>query len=241
MADSVTKASSSPPSPALEGGSLARVARHGHQGGSAMSKFRALLLVTTLIPLAACGPTDVASPGEGTIVTPPAPTPRRRPRRRPPAAGSRPRPARPAPSTAASSAPAGAPASCRAASPPTPRSRTFRASLIRSSGPVNVGTDCGGDPAAPLPACQAATLTIQAGTLLFASAGNDYLVVNRGSRLNAIGTAGSADHLHRARQHVAAPPPMPARACGAASSCSAARRSATATPRSPAARSTASR
>ena len=61
-----------------------------------MSKFRALLLVTTLIPLAACGPTDVASPGEGTIVTPPAPPRAAAARRRPPAAASRPRAARPA-------------------------------------------------------------------------------------------------------------------------------------------------
>src|SRR4029079_6055471 len=56
------------------------------------------------------------------------------------------------------------------------------------SGPVNVGTDCGGDPAANLAGCQTETLTIQAGTLLFASNGSYYLVVNRGSRLNAIGT-----------------------------------------------------
>ena len=33
------------------------------------------------------------------------------------------------------------------------------------------------------------TLTVQAGTLLFGSSGNDYLVVNRGSRINAVGTA----------------------------------------------------
>ncbi|HKX90141.1 MAG TPA: hypothetical protein VJM13_13085, partial [Sphingopyxis sp.] len=57
------------------------------------------------------------------------------------------------------------------------------------SGPVNVGTDCGGSGTAV--GCQAVTLTIQPGTLLFGSAGLDYLAVNRGSRLNAQGTATS--------------------------------------------------
>ena len=48
---------------------------------------------------------------------------------------------------------------------------------------------------------QPVTLTIQAGhPALRAPSGNDYLVVNRGSRLNAVGTAGRADHLHRPRQ-----------------------------------------
>ncbi|MBO9379385.1 hypothetical protein GG804_21665, partial [Sphingomonas histidinilytica] len=57
------------------------------------------------------------------------------------------------------------------------------------SGPVNVGTDIGGDGAAA--GGQRVTLTIQPGVTVFASSGNDYLVVNRGSRLNAIGTASS--------------------------------------------------
>ncbi|WP_296540111.1 hypothetical protein, partial [Rhizorhabdus sp.] len=57
------------------------------------------------------------------------------------------------------------------------------------SGPVNVGTDIGGDGAAA--GGQRVTLTVQPGVTVFASSGNDYLVVNRGSRLNAIGTAAS--------------------------------------------------
>ena len=66
-----------------------------------MPKFRALLLLSIVVPLAACGPNDVASPGEGTLVTPPAAAAARR-RRRPRPAAARPRPAaRPAPSTAA--------------------------------------------------------------------------------------------------------------------------------------------
>jgi len=54
------------------------------------------------------------------------------------------------------------------------------------SGPLNVGTDVGGDGAAA--GGQPVTLTIQPGAVLFGSSGNDYLVVNRGSRLIAQGT-----------------------------------------------------
>lgn len=153
-----------------------------------MTKFRALLLISTLIPLAACGPTDVASPGEGQIVVPPAPPPAPPP---PPPAGG---------GTPAAACPAGGfidrgVVGTRRACELPPRF-TVDTTLQNApgvaysiAGPVNVGTDCGGDTAAPLAGCQQVTLTIQAGTLLFASAGNDYLVVNRGSRLNAIGTS----------------------------------------------------
>jgi hypothetical protein len=57
------------------------------------------------------------------------------------------------------------------------------------AGPVNVGTDVGGS--GTLAGGDAVTLTIQAGVTIFASSGNDYLVVNRGSRLLAVGTAAS--------------------------------------------------
>ena len=67
------------------------------------------------------------------------------------------------------------------------------------SGPVNVGTDIGGDGAAT--GGQRVTLTVQPGVTVFASSGNDYLVVNRGSRLNAIGTA-SAPIIFTARDNV---------------------------------------
>jgi hypothetical protein len=165
-----------------------------------MSKFRALLLLTTMIPLAACGPTDVASPGEGTIVTPPAP-PAPPPPPPPPGGGV------PAASCPAGTVDRGLVGTGRRACELP--SRFTADTTIQNlpgvaysiSGPVNVGTDCGGDPAAPLPACQAATLTIQPGTLIFASAGNDYLVVNRGSRLNAIGTA-AAPIIFTARANI---------------------------------------
>jgi len=154
-----------------------------------MSKFRALLLVTTLIPLAAtlaaCGPTDVASPGEGTIVTPPAPP-------APPPPPSPPPPGTPAASCPAGTIDRGVVGTRRACELP---SRFTADTTLQNlpgvaysiSGPVNVGTDIGGDGTAA--GGQPVTLTIQAGTLLFASAGNDYLVVNRGSRMNAIGSA----------------------------------------------------
>jgi hypothetical protein len=154
-----------------------------------MSKFRALLLVTTLIPLAACGPTDVASPGDGVIVVP-APGPPAPPPPPPPAGGG-------TPAAACPSGPyidrgvVGTRRSCELPSRFSADTTLVNAPGVAYSisGPVNVGTDCGGDTAAPLAGCQAATLTIQPGTLLFASAGSDYLVVNRGSRLNAVGTA----------------------------------------------------
>jgi hypothetical protein len=150
-----------------------------------MSKLRALLLLTTLIPLAACGATDVASPGEGTIVTP-APTPPAPPPPPPTGGGT------PAASCPAGYVDRGVVGTRRACElPPRFAVDTTIQNLpgvaYSIAGPVNVGTDCGGDTAAPLAGCQQATLTIQAGTLLFASAGNDYLVVNRGSRISAIG------------------------------------------------------
>jgi hypothetical protein len=58
------------------------------------------------------------------------------------------------------------------------------------NGRVDVGIDTGGDGTAPGGA--AATLTFAAGSLIVSNssdAANDYLVVNRGSKLNAIGTA----------------------------------------------------
>ncbi|HEX8225127.1 MAG TPA: hypothetical protein VF605_15015 [Allosphingosinicella sp.] len=152
-----------------------------------MLRLRSILLLSTLIPLAACGPQDTASPGEGTIVVPvpgaPAPPPP------PPPAGN------------------GTPA---AACPQGTVDRGVIATAWRNcemsgrinddytvqklpgviyslAGPVNVGTDVGGDGA--LAGGDAVTLTVQAGVTIFGSSGNDYLVINRGSRINAVGNA----------------------------------------------------
>ena len=151
-----------------------------------MSKFRALLLVTTLIPATACGPTDVASPGEGTIVTPPAPPPGPPP---PPPPGN---------GTPAAGCPAGtvdrgvvatAFRNCEISGRINDDYTVQRLPgvIYSLAGPVNVGTDVGGDGTAP--GGDGVTLTVQAGVTVFASSGNDYLVINRGSRINAIGSA----------------------------------------------------
>jgi hypothetical protein len=151
-----------------------------------MPNFRALLLLSAAIPLAACGPNDVASPGEGTIVVPPPTTPAPPP---PPPAGG---------GTPAASCPAGttdrgiiatAFRNCEIAGRISDDYTVQRLPgvIYSLAGPVNVGSDVGGDGA--LPGGDAVTLTIQAGVTLFGSSGNDYLVVNRGSRINAIGSA----------------------------------------------------
>lgn len=64
----------------------------------------------------------------------------------------------------------------------------YRAGTLYSlSGRVDVGVDAGSDGAAP--AGVRATLSIEPGVVLFGSSGLDFLVVQRGSRLNAVGTA----------------------------------------------------
>lgn len=63
-----------------------------------------------------------------------------------------------------------------------------RAGTIYSlSGRVDIGRDLGGD--GLLSSGIGATLTIEPGVVVFGSSGLDYLVVNRGSKLRAVGTA----------------------------------------------------
>jgi hypothetical protein len=151
-----------------------------------MSSIRALMLMTTLIPLAACGADDVASPGEGVLVVPvPTPGP----------------PAPPPPPPAAGGAYTGATPAGFTDRGVVNNRRVFEmpprftqdttlqnlpGAVYSIAGPVNVGSDVGGD--GTLAGGQSVTLTIQPGVVVIASSGNDYLVVNRGSRLNAIGT-----------------------------------------------------
>ena len=166
-----------------------------------MSKLRALLFLSiSAVPLAACGADDVASPGEGAIVVvPPAPAPPPPP---PP-----PAPGQPAANCPAGTTDGGIVGTRRACQLP---SRFTQDTTIQNVpgvayslvGPVNVGTDCGGDPANNLAGCQQVTLTVQAGTVLFGSAGNDYLVVNRGSRIQAVGTP-TSPIIFTARANVA--------------------------------------
>jgi len=58
--------------------------------------------------------------------------------------------------------------------------------LYALDGRVNVGTDRG---AVPQPGETPVTLTIQPGVVIFAKTGTSWLAVNRGNRINAVGTA----------------------------------------------------
>ncbi|WP_326524057.1 hypothetical protein [Sphingomonas sp.] len=158
-----------------------------------MRKFNRLGLVllgsTAALALAGCdGASSVASPGEGTIVIPaPAPTPTPTP--------STPTPT---PGQAAASCPSGTNdggvvgnfRACR-----LPSLITGNVSLAKLAGVayeingrVDVGVDVGG---AGTASTQTGILNIAPGVVLFANttnADNDYLIVNRGSRINAEGT-----------------------------------------------------
>ena len=157
-----------------------------------MSRFRAFLLLTTVIPaLAACGGADgVASPGEGGFVNVPAPPPPPPPPP-PPAPGGGPATACPAGTTDR-----GVLANrrnCEIAGTITGQRliQNVGGVVYSLAGRVQVGTDCGSDPAAPLPGCQTGQLTIDPGVVIFGSGGLDFLIVNRGSQIFAEGTPNS--------------------------------------------------
>src|SRR5687768_1156082 len=152
-----------------------------------MLRLRSILLLSTLIPLAACGPGGVASPGEGVIVVPTPGTPAPPPP--PPAPGN---------GTPAAGCPQGtvdrgviatAWRNCEISGRISDdyTLQKLPGVIYSLAGPVNVGTDVGGD--GTLAGGDAVTLTIQAGVTIFGSSGNDYLVINRGSRINAVGSA----------------------------------------------------
>ncbi len=156
-----------------------------------MSTLRTVLLISTLLPLAACGADDVASPGEGVIVAPPAQpgTPTSPPPPPPPSSG----PAADCPTGFADQGVIGNHRACRVPNAIVTDlvvpARAGTAYML--AGRVDVGVDVGGA-ATPLSTGRSAILTIQPGAILFGNGGdadNDYLVVNRGSRINAVGTA----------------------------------------------------
>jgi hypothetical protein len=153
-----------------------------------MSTLRMLFLASTLIPLAACGADDIASPGEGVIVVPapapsaPAPTPTPPPPTGGPFTGQ----------TPAGMVDRGVIGNRRVFELPARFTQdttiqNLPGAVYQIAGPVNVGTDVGGDGAAA--GGQSVTLTIQPGTVFVATDGTSYLAVNRGSRLNAVGSA----------------------------------------------------
>lgn len=152
-----------------------------------MLRLRSVLLLSTLIPLAACGPGGVASPGEGVIVVPTPGTPAPPPPPSPPGNGT---PAANCPQgTVDRGVIATAWRNCEISGRISDdfTLQKLPGVIYSLAGPVNVGTDVGGDGA--LAGGDAVTLTIQAGVTIFGSSGNDYLVINRGSRINAVGSA----------------------------------------------------
>ncbi|WP_164157222.1 hypothetical protein [Sandarakinorhabdus rubra] len=154
-------------------------------------RFRHLLLIGSAVALAACdGATNIASPGEGTIVVPapaPAPAPAPTPTPTPPTTG-------PADSCPAGTANVGVInnlRNCQISGNITGSLtlRNIRGVVYSLSGRVNVGIDLGANPAAPAVGGQQGILTIEPGVVVFGSSGADSLVVNRGSQIFAEGTA----------------------------------------------------
>jgi hypothetical protein len=160
------------------------------------SKLRAILYVTAAAAvLTGCGADDVASPGEGNVVIitppsapppPPAPTPTPTPTS--PTTG----PAASCPSGTTSIGLVGPNDQARGCQLPNQISGTYNVQNLAGvvyafSGRVEVGRDVGGDGAASGGA--AATLNIEAGVTLFAQSQTSFIVVNRGSRMNAVGEA----------------------------------------------------
>lgn len=156
-----------------------------------MRKFNRLGLMflgsTAALALAGCdGASSVASPGEGTIVIP-APTPAPSPTSSPtPTAGT---PAAACPSGFNDGGIVGTYRACR-----LPSLITGTVSLAKVAGVayeingrVDVGVDAGGAGTGT----QTGLLNIAAGVVVFANttnSDNDFLIVNRGSRINAEGT-----------------------------------------------------
>lgn len=142
------------------------------------------LVSCAALALAGCGADDIASPGEGTLVGGVAPTPT-------PTAT----PTTPVVGTPAASCPNGftdrgvIADRYRNCELPNQISSDFaiakQSGVVYSlSGRVNVGTDQGGASTG-----NNVTLTIDPGVVIFGSNGLDYLVVNRGNRINAVGTS----------------------------------------------------
>jgi len=158
-----------------------------------MSSLRNLLLISTIIPLAACGADDVASPGEGNLVIinppPAAPAPTPTPTPTPPTGG----PAATCPGGTTDRGVLGNRRNCEISGTITGQRliQNLPGVIYSLAGRVQVGTDAGGDPANPIAGSQTGQLTIDAGVTIFGSGGLDFLIVNRGSQIFAEGTQNS--------------------------------------------------
>lgn len=172
-----------------------------------MKKFHGLMLVgCSGLALAGCGPTDIASPGTGGNVVinqpTPAPTPTPTPTSAPTvtAAAGCPTIEDPTGLTDAGTV-TSAQGSWRVCTLPAriTRSTTLPkiAGLLYSiNGRVDVGTDAGFSSTST-----GVTLTIQPGVILFGNTGTSWLAVNRGNKINAVGTA-SAPIIFTSRDNV---------------------------------------
>ncbi len=161
-----------------------------------MTSFKRLSLVlltgTAALALSGCdGADSVASPGEGVIVVPGTPTPSPTPSPTPtptPSAGT------PAASCPTGTTDVGIIGNYRSCRLPSVISSALSLPKVAGvayeiNGRVDVGVDIGG--AGTAPGGIATQLTIAAGSLVYANttnADNDFLVVNRGSKLFAEGT-----------------------------------------------------
>ncbi|OYX64780.1 MAG: hypothetical protein B7Y89_00590 [Novosphingobium sp. 32-60-15] len=183
-----------------------------------MKNFHGLFLVgCSAIALAGCGPTDIASPGTGGNVTINQPTP-----------APTPTPTATATATPTVTAAAGCPTIsdpqgltdqqtittsqgswriCRLPSRINASTTLPKVAgvLYQINGRVDVGTDLGFNftaaetgPAANRPGV---TLTIEPGVILFGNTGTSWLAVNRGHKINAVGTV-SAPIIFTSRDNV---------------------------------------
>lgn len=160
-----------------------------------MTKFRALLLIGSALALAACGADDVASPGEGVIISPP------------PSGGGN------GGNNGGGNNGGGNDGDLNAAPCPVHDNiqelatrvaghRVCQVSgvvtqdltladlegvLYSLRGGVRVGVDVGGD--GNKAGGQSATLTVEPGVLVYGSSGADFLLIERGSQIHAVGTA----------------------------------------------------
>jgi hypothetical protein len=167
-----------------------------------MRTYRWIIAGAVAVALAGCGSDEVASPGSGgniTINNPPPTNPDPNPNPNPNPNPQDPNLAQPAASCPATdqdnplrddgtiTGPTGTYRVCT-----LPNNITRSVNLPRTpgvlyalDGRVNVGPDRGAAPTADAPV----VLTIQPGAVIFAKTGTSWLAVNRGNRINAIGTA----------------------------------------------------
>ncbi|WP_126173701.1 hypothetical protein [Altericroceibacterium xinjiangense] len=157
---------------------------------------RSLILGTSIVALAACGPDDIASPGTGGNITinNPAPTPAPTPT---PTDGGTVTPASGCPTISDpqglidAGTITGPTGSWRVCSLPSRINESITLTkvpglLYQIPGRVDVGTDGG---FAASSSDTDVTLTIEPGVILYGGTGVSWLAVNRGNQINAVGTA----------------------------------------------------